>query len=163
MTVRHPARLALLALLAASSAIASVACSGGGGGGGPTTIPTTATPACTPIADTSLHNLQAVIFTPNCALASCHAAGAGNPPLQPLDMSSAAATYANTVGVTAIETYNSNTIKIVDTSGHLASYMYKKLVNDPGITPTDMPPGQLLCQAKIDAIAAWIDAGAPND
>ena len=166
MTVRHPARLALVALLLGSTVIASIACSGGGGGGGPTTIPTSPTPECTPITDTSLTHLQAAIFTPNCALASCHASGAPNPTDQPLDLSSAAATYSHTVEVRSApsELYNGATqLYIVDTSGHAASYLYKKIVNDPGISGTPMPNGQPLCQQKIDAIAAWIDAGAPNN
>lgn len=153
----HPSRLLLLfGTLALSLAVA--ACTGGGDDDDDAA--TSPTPACTPVGST-LTDLQSAVFTPNCALSSCHGSAA---PQQGLDLS-AGATHANTVGVTAMQTFNGNSVLLVDTAGGAnASYLYLKVTGATGIQGTLMPPtGQPLCQEKIDAIAAWINAGAQDN
>ena len=155
--------LSLLAVLSLTAVIA-VGCSGGGGGDDDDDddAATTNTPTCTPLPNNNLSTLQSAIFTPQCGLSSCHdsVAPAGN-----LDMSSAAASHANMVGVLSDGTFNSNNILIVDTAnGHTASFLWLKVTGANGISGSQMPDtGQTLCAQKIDAIAAWIDAGAPNN
>lgn len=153
--------LSLFAVLTLSAAIGA-GCSGGGGDddddddGG-----TTATPACTPLANNNLSTIQTAIFTPQCALASCHdsVAPAGN-----LDLSSAATSHAEMVGINADGTFNAATIMLVDSANSAQSFLWLKVTGATGISGNAMPDtGQALCSQKADAIAAWIDAGAQNN
>jgi hypothetical protein len=163
----------LLATGLAMSLVAAAACSGGGGGDdASTTVPTSPTPACTPITDTSLSHLQSVIFSPSCGEgqtgAGCHDVS------QPVSNSMALSngqTYASTVGVTSVYEYSTNGgtsffhLPRVNPGDHDHSFLYLKVIAASGIQGSGMPsniPGGL-CQAKIDAIKAWIDAGAPNN
>lgn len=150
----------LFGALALSLAVA--ACTGGGDDDDDAA--TSPTPACTPVGST-LTELQSAVFTPSCALASCHGPTNPQPPQQGMSLNSTAATHANTVGVTAFQTFNGNSVLLVDTAGGAsASYLYLKVTGATGIQGSIMPPtGQPLCQEKIDAIAAWINAGAPNN
>lgn len=158
------AAFSLLAVLSLSAAIA-VGCSGGGGDDDDDDDDdgaTTNTPTCTPLPNNNLSTLQSAIFTPQCGLSSCHDATA---PAGSLDLSSAAASHANMVGVLSEGTFNSSNILIVDSAGgHTASFLWLKVTGATGISGAAMPDtGQPLCAAKVDAIAAWIDAGAPNN
>lgn len=135
----------VLSLLSASLVLSAAACGGGGGGGGGD--------GCTAITDTSLTNLQAQIFTPNCALTSCHGSSQqGGQDLRD------GATYSNTVNVASTE---QPSLMRVKPSDHGNSYLFQK-INLPS-SATSMPPFQPLCQEKRDAIQAWIDAGAPDN
>ena len=115
---------------------------------------------CDPLPNNNLSTLQAQIFTPSCgALSSCHDSLA---PAGPGLNLTEGATHAETVGVTATQLFEGGTVEFVDVAGgHEASYLWLKVAGDPGIQGNAMPDtGQTLCQEKIDAIAAWIDAGA---
>lgn len=154
--------LSLLAVLSLTAVIA-VGCSGGGGGDDDDDDgATTNTPSCTPLPNSNLSTLQTAIFTPQCALSSCHDSMA---PAGSLDLSSANASHANMVGVLSEGTFNSNNILLVDSAGgHASSFLWLKVTNANGISGSAMPDtGQTLCAQKIDAIAAWIDAGALNN
>lgn len=146
-------------LLAFALAVASAACTGGADDDDDAA--TTATPQCTPLAST-LTALQSGVFTPNCALGSCHDSVA---PEEGLDLSSAAASHATTVGVQANQTFNGAPIMLVPTNGDSnASYLLKKVQGATGIQGGRMPLNSgMLCDAKIDAIQAWIESGAPNN
>jgi hypothetical protein len=133
-------------LLSFSLALSAAACGGGGGGGGGD--------GCTAITDTSLTNLQAQIFTPNCALTSCH----GAPTHAESQDLSDGHTFTSTVGVASLE---QPSLMRVKPSDHANSFLFQK-INLP-TSATSMPPFQPLCQEKIDAIQAWIDAGAPDN
>ncbi len=114
-----------------------------GGGPPPTDAPT-------------LTSLQTSIFTPSCALLGCHGAPA---PEQGMDLS-AGKTYAHTVGVDSVELSGFKRVA----PGHAEdSYLYMKLAGDPRIAGDRMPFGGLLSAAEIDAVRAWIDAGARDD
>lgn len=154
---RHLRKMPLL--LALAIAVATAACSGGGDDDDDAA--TTATPSCTPLAST-LTALQSGIFTPNCALGSCHDSVA---PAEGLDLSSAAASHSTMVGVQANQLFNNAPILLVPTNGDSnASYLLKKVQGANGIQGSRMPLNSgLLCQEKIDAIQAWIESGAPNN
>lgn len=104
----------------------------------------------------TLSSLQASIFTPKCAVAGCHLDPGAQ---QGLDLS-AGKTYAHTVGVDVTETSG---FKRVVAGSSADSYLYLKVSGDPRIVGERMPFGGTLTAAEIDAIRAWIDAGAAND
>jgi hypothetical protein len=115
--------------------------------------PTTPPPSGAP----SLASLQASIFTPRCALPTCHAPPA---PQQGMDLS-AGGFYAYTVGVDSAELSG---FKRVAPGNSADSYLRMKVSADPRIIGSPMPADNTtLSQAEIQAIAAWIDAGAKND
>jgi hypothetical protein len=105
----------------------------------------------------TLSSLQSSIFTPRCALPFCHT---GTTPQQGMNLSDGM-TFASTVGVNANELSG---FKRVD-PGHAAdSYLYMKVAGDPRIVGQRMPgDGTILSAADIEAIRAWIDAGAQNN
>ncbi len=149
----------LLLTLAVSAMVAACA----GGGDDDDVASPSPTPFCTPgTIGNTLTQLQSQVFTPNCALASCHDSVA---PAGPgLDLSSAAATHAGTVGVSAQQLFNNGAVTLVVPSNSTASYLYLKVVNATGIQGTRMPQSSAaLCQEKLDKIAEWIEAGAPNN
>jgi hypothetical protein len=105
----------------------------------------------------TLSALQASIFTPRCALPGCHAAPT---PQQGMELS-AGHTYASTVGVDSAELSG---FKRVAPGNGLDSYVVMKVSADPRIVGDRMPDDRTtLTAAEIDAIRAWIDAGAPNN
>lgn len=145
-------------VFALSLAVATAACSGGGDDDDAATI----TPLpCTPLAST-LTALQAGIFTPNCALGSCHDSVA---PEEGLNLSSASASRASMVSVSANQMFNNAAILLVDTAGGAnASYLIKKVQGATGIQGGRMPLNSgMLCAEKIDALTAWIESGAPSN
>ena len=123
----------------------AVSCGGDGvismvGGPPPTGAPT-------------LTSLQSSIFTPQCAFPGCHAAPA---PEQGMDLS-AGNTFVDTVGVNATELSG---FKRVAPGNAADSYLYMKIAGDPRIIGDRMPLGGTLTAADVEAVRAWIDAGA---
>ena len=104
----------------------------------------------------TLTSLQASIFTPKCAIDGCHA---GSAPEQGMNLS-AGKTYVYTVGVASVELPGYLRVAPNDPD---ASYLYMKVSGDPRILGERMPFGGTISQAEIDAIRAWIAAGARND
>ena len=154
--------LSLFAVLTFSAAI-GVGCSGGGGDDDDDDDGTTQTPGCTPLPNNNLSTIQQFVFTPQCSgsLSSCHdsVAPAGN-----LDLSDAATSRAEMLGVLSDGTFNAANIAIVDSGNSGASFLYLKVTGANGISGTAMPAtGQALCAEKVNAIEAWIDAGAPDN
>ncbi|HKV10242.1 MAG TPA: hypothetical protein VJ725_19020 [Thermoanaerobaculia bacterium] len=102
--------------------------------------------------------IQAEIFTPNCAKAGCHDAASASSGL----VLAAGQSYGNLVGRPA--TQNGGLAR-VEPGNPEASYLLRKLRGDPSITggrmPLDGPP--YLTTEQIEGIAAWVRAGAPND
>jgi len=102
--------------------------------------------------------IQAQIFTPNCAKSGCHVPGvaAGGMVL------AAGQSYAQIVGRPSQE---SPLLARVQPGDPERSYLLKKVRGDPDISgsrmPQDGPP--FLSADQIEGIAAWIRAGAPND
>ena len=136
------------ALVAAGIALAAVSC----GGDGVIDLGTGPPPGVGP----TLAAIQTSIFTPQCAFAGCHA---GPGAQQGLDLS-AGTTYAHTVGVASVELI---TFDRVAPGNAADSYLYMKIAGDPRIIGDRMPLGGTLTADQIDAVRAWIDAGARND
>ena len=150
--------LSFFAVLTLSVAVGA-GCSGGGDDDDDDDddAATTPGPVCTPLAST-LTTIQTAIFSPQCALASCHDSVA---PAGSLDLSSAAVSRADMLGVLSEGTFNVANIAIVDSGNAAASFLYLKVTGAGGISGNPMPDtGQTLCAEKVDAIEAWINAGA---
>lgn len=103
----------------------------------------------------SLTELQESIFTPQCAFEGCHA-----PPAQHGMNLTAGNTYANIVGVDAVEL---SPFKRVAPGNAADSYLYMKIAGDPRIAGERMPFGGILTELEIEAVRTWIDAGALNN
>ena len=103
--------------------------------------------------------IQGNIFTPVCAKSGCHAGSTGGQEGLILD---AGMSYSLLVNHPATE---NNTLDRVEPGAPERSYLILKLRGDPSISgdrmPQDGPP--YLSNEQIDAIAAWIRAGAPNN
>ena len=161
--------LSLVAALTLATAV-GVGCSGGGGDDDDDDDgATTPTPACTPLPNFNLSTLQSAIFSQQCGnLASCHDSVV---PESGIDMTSAQATHDSLVGVLSMGTYNGTQMVLVSAGNAAASYLYYKVSiqgqdENPGspMSGGQMPDtGQPLCAEKIDAIEAWINAGAQNN
>ena len=104
----------------------------------------------------TLTSLQSSIFTPKCAIPACHLAPF---PQQGMELS-AGNTYRFTVGVDSGEL---PIFKRVAPGEAADSYLYMKIAGDPRIVGERMPLDGTITAAEIDAIRAWIDAGAKND
>jgi hypothetical protein len=114
-----------------------------------------------PHSTTTFETLQRKIFTPSCALPSCHgAAGAGGL------MLGAGIAYGNLIGVPAtnMAAHAAGLLRVApgDPDG---SFLIRKLEGaltaDEG---TPMPQaGSRLPQDRIDLLRRWISAGAPAD
>ena len=103
--------------------------------------------------------IQGNIFTPVCAKSGCHAGSTGGQQGLILD---AGVSYNLLVNHPATE---NSTLDRVEPGAPERSYLILKLRGDPSISgermPQDGPP--YLSDEQIDAIAAWIRAGAPNN
>jgi hypothetical protein len=102
--------------------------------------------------------IQAGIFTPSCAKSGCHASSAASGGL----VLEAGLSYGQIVGRPAQEDAQ---LDYVRPGNPEASYLFKKVRGDPDISgnrmPRDGPP--FLTPQQIAGLAAWIQAGAPND
>ncbi len=65
--------------------------------------------------------------------------------------------YAGVVGVASAE---KPALLLVKAGSKAESYLYLKMINDPSIAPTQMPPSGTLNSSLTDEVGAWIDAGA---
>jgi hypothetical protein len=99
--------------------------------------------------------IQANVFTPNCATSNCHA-GAN---LQAgLDLS-AASSYAMLVGVASTQSAG---VQRVNPGNPNNSYLIQKL-EGAGASGSRMPPSGPMPQSEIDTIRQWITDGAIDD
>jgi hypothetical protein len=102
--------------------------------------------------------IQAGIFSPSCAKSGCHTSAAASGGL----VLEAGQAYANIVGRPAQEDPQLDYVRPGNPEG---SYLLKKLRGDADISgsrmPRDGPP--FLTPQQIAGLAAWIQAGAPNN
>lgn len=144
--------LAALAPLVAAALAAMTAC------GGKVRSPTEPAPGGPVAQALTFTQVQAVIFTPRCAKSGCHASSSAQGGLV-LDAGQA---YGNIVGRPAQEAPQ---LDYVRPGSPDASYLLKKVRGDADISgsrmPQDGPP--FLTSQQIAGLAAWIQAGAPND
>lgn len=99
--------------------------------------------------------IQASVFTPNCATAGCHS---GANPSASLNLE-AANRHAMLVGVNALQDAN---VQRVNPGNPDSSYLITKL-EGPGAAGQQMPPNNPMPQADIDVIRQWITDGAIDD
>ena len=102
--------------------------------------------------------VQAQIFTPNCAKAGCHTSAAASGGL----VLEAGRSYGEIVNRPAV---GNASLDRIEPGSPERSYLIKKLRGDPDITGAQMPldnPGSLT-QEQIDGIVGWVLAGALND
>lgn len=150
-------------------AFAAAACGGGGsgssGGGGPapgrtSDVASCATgqracgDRCVPAIAPTLAEVHSRVIAVSCAFDGCHDASVA--PARGMDFTTPARFAASTIGVPSQEMPDLLRIKRGDPEG---SYLYRKLLGRD-ISGDVMPPGQPLCGARVEAIAAWIRAGA---
>jgi hypothetical protein len=100
--------------------------------------------------------IQAQVFTPNCAKAGCHTAAAASGEL----VLEAGQAYGQIVNRPAV---GDSALDRIEPGNPERSYLIKKLRGDPDITGVRMPPDSLLTQEQLDGIAGWVLAGAPNN
>ncbi|HNP35494.1 MAG TPA: hypothetical protein PKK10_06550 [Woeseiaceae bacterium] len=99
--------------------------------------------------------IQASVFTPDCATSNCHAGA--NPPAG-LNLE-AANSYAMLVGMASSQ--DSGTQRVMAGNANM-SYLVQKLEGTAS-SGGQMPPTGALPQSEIDVIRQWITAGAVDD
>ena len=102
--------------------------------------------------------VQAQVFTPNCAKAGCHTAAAASGGL----VLEAGRSYGEIVNRPAV---GNASLDRIEPGSPERSYLIKKLRGDADITGARMPldnPGSLT-QEQVDGIVGWVLAGALND
>lgn len=148
MGAHAPARGALRLRLVCCASLALIAACAGDG----VIVPDEEPP---PPEGPTLTELQSSIFTPQCAFEGCH----GPPAQQGMNLTSGN-TYANIVGIDAVELSG---FKRVAPGNAADSYLYMKVAGDPRIVGERMPFGGTLTTVEIEAVRAWIEAGALNN
>jgi hypothetical protein len=102
-----------------------------------------------------LSTIESEIFARNCTFSSCHGATSPNE-----GMSLVAPTHATLVGVASSEA--PDLVRIAPGEPD-ASYLLQKITSAAPRDGVRMPPDQPLPSNKIEAIRAWIAAGALDD
>jgi hypothetical protein len=125
-------------------------------GCGKTKLPFAAETGPPPDPNATFTRVQALVFTPNCAVAGCHAALG---PQQGMSLA-ASASYADTVGARSTERPDLNRIEPGDPD---RSYLVKKIRGDADITGVRMPDGGSLTADQIQLVIDWVRRGAPRD
>jgi hypothetical protein len=100
-------------------------------------------------------DIQAQIFTPDCATSGCHSGGA---PAGGLNLA-AGNSYAALVGIASSEDPNIMRVVPFDAAN---SYLMQTL-DGSAASGTVMPPSGMLPQASLDAVRTWINNGAEDD
>jgi len=103
------------------------------------------------------NGIQESVFNVSCNSSSCHDS---QNPEEGLDMSSAEASEMNLINVQSTQVMSKDLVSPNDLDN---SYLYDKILGQNLAPGTQrMPFGVLpLCDAKIDAVEAWILDGAP--
>ncbi len=115
---------------------------------------------CIPQIESSLagaHGIQASVFDTSCAFSGCH--GTAGVQQAGLALSSAAISAANLINVVSTEVPPGLRVAPGDTN---ASYLIDKLLGEnlaPGTLRMPYTP-PALCDAKIQAVEAWVADGA---
>lgn len=119
---------------------------------------TPTTPEAGPKPEATLAWIQANVFTKSCTASSCHSGSSGAGGLTLTDGSA----FAALVGVTATaKDKDGKPLLRVKAGDPDRSLLALRLAGPYGALD-GMPPGLKLDQAKIDAVNAWILAGAPQ-
>ena len=111
----------------------------------------------------TLEGVTTQVFAKSCAYGSCHDADNPAEGLAFHDLASVAAAI-NTASA------QDTSVMLIAPGDSAKSYVYRKMIGE-NMAPTDvsgntggiMPPGTKLCAPKLEAVRAWIDAGALTD
>ncbi|MSQ83506.1 MAG: hypothetical protein EXR77_11565 [Myxococcales bacterium] len=117
--------------------------------------------APSPTLQPKLTVLQTEVFTKSCVNSACHGegVGAGN-----LSLKDTATSFAQLVGKESGEIDDlGKPMRRVEIGKPEKSVLWLVLDRPFGKAKNGMPPGIRLDQYKIDAVKAWISAGAKND
>lgn len=98
--------------------------------------------------------IQEKVLTPSCATGGCHGGNFFNHPRLTADVA-----YENLINVNSIQNPD---MPYVDPGNSANSWIMFKILGQ-GTSVMPPPPNAKLNQSVIDSIAAWIDAGAPNN
>jgi hypothetical protein len=107
-----------------------------------------------PAASPTLTTLRDDIFRPNCGNAACHG---GSNPAAGLDL--VTDPYAALVGVDSISDPGLKRVAAGDPNNSVLLL----ILEGPVGASRQMPPGVTLPAADVEAVRAWITAGAAND
>lgn len=152
-------------LLGSGLGLAACGDSGDGGGNGCASGEVPCDGVCIPAIEATLdgaQGIQASVFNGSCAFTGCH--GATGAQQANLELSSVAISAQDLIGVTSEQVPASSQTGIprVDPSNSSNSYIMNKLLGtDMQAETLQMPIGGTLCEEKVAAVRAWIDAGAP--
>lgn len=153
--MRNPFSSAQAAVLAILVSFIS-GCGGGSGSGGSASTPPPPPNPPPPPFGANFSEIQANVFTPNCATAGCHS-GAGAPQGLRLEESTS---YAMLVDVASNQV---PTLDRVDPGNPADSYLVQKLEGTAAVGAQMPLNGTPLQQASIDVIRQWIIDGAIDD
>lgn len=107
----------------------------------------------------TLASIQENVFTPSCALSGCHSGPSGPSLPSGMDLTNAAASHANLVGVESRQ--EAGTMRVAEFDAD-SSYLVHKIEGTHS-TGSQMPLGGAPLERPIlDAIRAWINSGAPQ-
>jgi hypothetical protein len=110
-----------------------------------------------PVGGATLDDLQASVFTPNCAVSGCHTGPTGNTLPAGMDLSNADASFVNLVGISSSQQPALSRVAAGDPDN---SYLVQK-VEGTAASGARMPlGGGVLNQALIDDLRQWISDGA---
>ncbi len=105
----------------------------------------------------TLDDIQAAVFSPNCATSGCHTGPAGGVLPTGMDLSDADASFANLVGVASLQVPALSRVAAGDPDN---SYLIQKLEGTAAVGAQMPLIGGPLDQAVIDDIRIWIENGA---
>ena len=133
--------------------------SGGDGGNGCDAGEVPCDGVCIPEIEPTLAGAQGVqqsVFSGSCTFSNCH--GTEGAQQAGLELSSVDVSAANLIDIDSTQVQG----KRVTAGDSAASYVMNKLLGENMAPMTlKMPITGTLCESKIDAVRAWIDAGAP--
>ena len=113
-----------------------------------------ATSGASTTGEPTLAGLQRELFTPSCALSSCH--GASRPPNGlSLTSSQARASLINVPGTVP------GSLRVAPGRPRDDSLLYRVLIGPVG-SVRQMPQGAILPNAQVDRVGRWIESGAPD-
>ncbi len=119
-------------------------------------LPTSPGDGDAPDPSATFSRVQNEIFTPSCALSTCHDAFSSQ---EGMTLSSGEG-YSNTVGRKATQ----SSLNRIEPGFPERSYLYLKVTGSAGITGSQMPQNRTpLTDDKIRLLRDWIRRGAPND
>ena len=115
---------------------------------------------CIDAIPSTLEGVTTRIFEKSCAFSTCHDA---DTPIEGLAIHD----LESVIAVINLPAGQDSSVMHIAPGDSANSYIYRKMIGE-NMAPTSiagnpsgvMPPGSMLCAPKIEAVRAWIDAGA---